>query len=425
MRRLAPLVTPLALASISFLAVLALVACGDDAADTDASADTTQSDDTAGPDTLTDDVATATDAAPDAIDDTAVEDTSVTPDTADAADTHEVDVGPPCDERPNAFVYPDEAEAWREFDVSTDVSSVDPPNHRGQDVVVQVGNPQILVAKFAYGLLDEDMKKEDVSIWMQREVPCGAWEWMGDFRTSDDGQYGTQYGIEDDGGRVFFEIPEDRAFGVGRYPVRMVLKGDLTMAKFDLVVVAPGTQAIVTDIDGTLTKGDDELILEILEKLFNETYDQQMYPDADEMLTRYAAKGYLIVYMTGRPDILRPMTERWVESGDRHFPAGPLHLTDTNGQAVPNDEGVGTYKKGYLGYLKAQGLDIVRAYGNATTDIYAYEQAGIPKAQTYIIGTHRGEADTQPLEGGYSSHLTLVDAFPAATTPAPPAFGWW
>jgi len=394
---------------ILIVCVVSVLGCGDDGAATDTSTDTT--------------VAEATpDVAPDIVEVTPAdtEGPEVPPDIVDTADTAEVT--PPCAERPNPFVYPDDEEMWRNVDQSSSVATLHPANQRGQDVIVKVGEPQLLVAKFAYGLTDSDMKGEDVSIWMQREPPCGAWEHMGDFRTSTDGQYGTTYGIEDDGGRVFFAIPQDKAFPVGRYPVRMVLKGDLTMASFDLIVVEPGTQAIVTDIDGTLTTGDEELILELILEFFNETYEQHPYPDADKMLEAWAAKGHLIVYITGRPDPLRPMTERWVEP---RFPPGPLHLTDTNTQAVPKDENVGNYKKEFVQYLQAQGLDIVAAYGNATTDIYAYEQAGIPKARTFIIGTHRGERGTQALQGGYADHLPWVEAQPAATVPAPPAFGWW
>ncbi|MCC6623015.1 MAG: hypothetical protein IT385_17280 [Deltaproteobacteria bacterium] len=390
---------------------VALLGCGDDDAAKDTAADTS----------VTETVATDTSTTETAVTDTEVPE--VAPDTADTAETvEEVEVTPPCSERPNPFVYPDDAEAWRHYDQSSQIAALDPPNHRGQDVIIKAGEPQVLVAKFAYGLTDTDMKDEDVSIWMQREPPCGLWEHMGDFRTSVEDQYGTTYGIEDDGGRVFFEIPEAQRFPVGRYPVRMVLKGDLTMAAFDLIVVEPGTQAIVTDIDGTLTTGDEELILELIMEFFNETYVQHPYPDADRMLELWESKGYLIVYITGRPDPLRPMTERWVEP---RFPPGPMHLTDTNTQAIPKDENVGTYKKEFVQYLQAQGLDIVAAYGNATTDIYAYEQAGIPKATTFIIGNHRGEAETQPLQGGYTDHLPWVEARPAATKPAPPAFGWW
>lgn len=404
----------------------AVAACGDD---DPIAADTAQPDlaDTVAPDTTPPQPDTADTAAPDtepALDTTP----DTTPDTT--SDTApEVEVTPACVDRPVPFPLPTEPEPWNHLS-SEAVTQLGVDNHRGQDVIVQVGNPQVLVAKFAYAFVDKDMLCEDVDVWVQREVPCGAWEWLGQARTSDNPDdstdctnHGTQYGIEDDGGRVFFEISDTQALPVGRYPIRMVLRGDLTLASFDLIVVAPGTQAIVTDIDGTLTTGDDQLITEVALAIFNETYTQEMYVDADAMIRSWYDKGYLVLYMSGRPDMLRAMTERWVEP---RFPPGPLHLTDTNAQVVPNNDGVGVYKREYLAYLRAQGIDIVAAYGNATTDIWAYAQSGIPKEVTFIIGKHAGEENTVPLSGSYTAHLPTARAFPEATIKAPPALhGWW
>jgi phosphatidate phosphatase PAH1 len=140
------------------------------------------------------------------------------------------------------------------------------------------------------------------------------------------------------------------------------------------------------------------------------------------MLETWADKGYLIVYVTGRPDFLRPMTERWVEP---RFPPGPMRLTDTNGQALPTNDGVGTYKLSFIEYLESQGIDIVAAYGNATTDIYAYLASGVPADRVFTIGRHAGEEGTVALPGSYTDHLPWVEARPPATIKAPPAFGWW
>jgi hypothetical protein len=407
------------------LSFWSLLGCGDadrgtnDAVDT-APGDTAEVADTT-VDTAPQDVTPETqDVAPDTTADTA--------DTLDTTDTREVETTPACVDRPVPFPAPTGEGVWNNL-ASEEVTTLGDPNHRGQDVIVQVGNPQVLVGKFAYAFVDKDMHCEDVDIWIQREVPCGAWEHLGVARTTDNpddsldcNNFGTRYGIEDDGGRVFFEIPDDVALPVGRYPIRMVLRGDLSIAAFDLVVVAPGTQAIVTDIDGTLTTSDNELITEVALAIFNETYQQEAYPEAERMVRTWADKGYLVVYATGRPDLLRKMTERWVEP---RFPPGPMHLTDTNAQVMPDNEGVGTYKKEFFLYLKSQGLDIVAAYGNATTDIYAYAEAGIPKAITWIIGKHAGEENTNPVTGGYADVVPLVEAMPEATIAAPPAFGWW
>jgi hypothetical protein len=427
---------------IRYMPLLLLVACGDDsnrgdAVDGGAEVDTVEPDsnqvDTVEADSNQDDTVEADSnqddtAAPDtATGDTLSGDTGMG-DTTDTS-VSDVDTAPTCDESPRPFVGPSEPEAWNHFG-SNLTSSLGNANHRGQDVIVQVGRPQVLVAKFAYAFIDKDITCEDVDIWVQREVPCGEWERLGTARTTDNpddsldcDNYGDRYGIEDDGGRVFFEIPEDKRLAVGRYPIRMVLRGDLSQAAFDLIVVEAGTQAVLTDVDGTLTTSDTELFTEVILSIFNGTYEQEMYVDADHMLKTWSDKGYLIIYMSGRPDLLRTMSERWIEA---RFPPGPIHLTDTNGQVLPTNDGVGTYKKEFIAYLRSQGIDIVAAYGNATTDIWAYGQSNIPKEVTFIIGDHAGEEGTQALSGSYTPHLTFPSAFSAATSPAPPArFGWW
>lgn len=56
----------------------------------------------------------------------------------------------------------------------------------------------------------------------------------------------------------------------------------------------------------------------------------------------------------------------------------------------------------------AVGLDIIRAYGNASTDIAAYADGGIPKAETWIIGSNAGVSGTQALYDDYTYHFSTV-----------------
>jgi phosphatidate phosphatase PAH1 len=57
----------------------------------------------------------------------------------------------------------------------------------------------------------------------------------------------------------------------------------------------------------------------------------------------------------------------------------------------------------------------VAAYGNATTDITAYENAGIPKDVTFIIGEYAGTSGTVAIPNDdYTDHIaTFVEAQPA------------
>ena len=436
--------------SLLLTLVLITVGCGDDttgqvlpdAVDAILFPDTATPPDTAAPDTAGPadadafDSAQAVDTAPP--EDSAPPDTATPLDTATPEDTVAPqdsstadDGGPPSDTwnpgcTPLPFAPPGPTADW-DHPIATPITrAFGAANHRGQDVVVKLGEPQLLIGKFAYGFLDDDLEEEMVDIYVQRVPPCGAWEKLGEFRTSEDGQYGSQFGLDDDGGRVFFTVPAAQALPVGRFPIRMLVRGDHSLASFDLVVVSPDTSAIVFDIDGTLTTGDSELITEIVQDVFNNTYDQALRAGAVETAWALFDKGYLLVYLSGRPDLLRPMTERWLEA--HAFPPGALHLTDTNGQVLPTEGVVGTYKTACMtrGLGGGVGLKVYAAYGNATTDIYAYANVAFPKERTFIVGPHGGEEGTVDLGDDYLGHLPTAQAMPAAAVPAPPAEnGWW
>ncbi len=69
------------------------------------------------------------------------------------------------------------------------------------------------------------------------------------------------------------------------------------------------------------------------------------------------------------------------------------------------------YKEHLLKGLRAKGISVVAAYGNAVTDIDAYLGAGLDVGRVFIVGPHRGEGGTVPIED-YPAHLKEL-------TPAP------
>jgi len=283
------------------------------------------------------------------------------------------------------------------------VSALGDAHHRGQDVIVATGQPQVLIGKFAYGGVDKDLKDEWVDVYAWREADC-AWQLLGAQKTSDDGDNGTQFGVEDDGGRIFFTVDAAEHFGAGRHPVRMVVRGDHSMAAFDVYVVAPNRKTVVFDIDGTLTIDDFQIVADKTADLLGGTYVPVMHEGGVEVVQAYVDAGWFIVYVTGRPDVLRDITEEWL--ADMGFPEGALHTTDTLGEALPTEDGVGAYKTAFLQRLLGDDVqaDIQAVYGNAPTDITAYEAVGIPKAATYIIGPHAGEGDTGAIDS-YVDHV--------------------
>jgi len=78
-------------------------------------------------------------------------------------------------------------------------------------------------------------------------------------------------------------------------------------------------------------------------------------------------------------------------------------------------EDAAPYKTAWLQRMVTTfGWNIVAAYGNADTDITAYDAAGIPKSQTFIVGPLAGSMGTMPIDNmDFSDHITTyVDAQP-------------
>jgi hypothetical protein len=69
---------------------------------------------------------------------------------------------------------------------------------------------------------------------------------------------------------------------------------------------------------------------------------------------------------------------------------GYVRVTDRSSDSIPDEEGVQRFKESALLELKAAGLTLDQAYGNAKTDICAYLHAGLDPKRTFILGPHAG-----------------------------------
>jgi phosphatidate phosphatase PAH1 len=246
------------------------------------------------------------------------------------------------------------------------VSLLGEPRHVLVDAVAGAGQPVALRGKFAYGLVSKDAEDEAVEAWQQVE-PC-RWRPLG-------------RQITDDDGRATVTVPADAFAGPGPHTVRMYLLGDRTYAEAKVWIVAPHTNAVLFDIDGTLTVDDGELFEELLGGT------AQMHPGADAVARRWADLGYVPVYITGRPYPLRGSTFEWLIQ--HRFPLGPVFTVDSVLDFLPSEGHVGEFKLRALRALIAAGLQFHRAYGNAATDVCAYARAGIAPELTYIVGAPR------------------------------------
>jgi phosphoserine phosphatase len=281
-----------------------------------------------------------------------------------------------------------------------------PANHAVQDVLATPGAPATIRAKLAYGAASKDLEDERVRVFLDA---CSGFRRLAELRT-------------DDEGRIAVPVPATLAPGV--YDVRIEVLGDGSVAPGRVFILPRGTRLAVTDIDGTLTTADEEMVKDVAADLFRPivagAHVPAAYPGAAALTNALAARGYVVVFLTGRPYWLAGKTREWLSSGG--FAAGPLHLADSNAEAVPNAGGVGAFKRAYLRSLAAAGFALEEAYGNATTDVSAYAGAGIPRAATWIIGPNGGAGGTQAVSASWEPRAAAVAAMPLVAQPfAPPS----
>ncbi len=237
------------------------------------------------------------------------------------------------------------------------------------------------------GELATPLAGENVSLWYY-DIDKAAWQLIGRGKTADDGTY---------------DLPATGFVAPNGRPIYSVLEADGSCAEHFDYLLAPGSKVVVTDIDGTLTTNDAEFVMEVADG----SYVPMMMTAADKLMQAWSMKGYPIVYLTARPTVYRVESRGWL--ADLGFPDGPL-LTKTGTQ---KDD---MYKTLWLNRM-VQNFQwtVVAAYGNADTDITAYANAGIPKAQTFIVGPLGGNSGTVAIPNmDFTQHIaTFVAAQPA------------
>jgi len=167
-------------------------------------------------------------------------------------------------------------------------------------------------------------------------------------------------------------------------------------------------RAVVTDIDETLTTSDEEW----LSQMSDATHDPAMRPDANTLMQGYADQGYGVIYVTARGDDFtlsdgRTATEGtldWLLAHD--FPVDESLLFLSDGFGVLGDD-ARDYKIAVLEGLAAEGWSFDWAYGNADSDIAAFQGASIPDERIFLVGELAGEFGVVPIldEDAYTNHL--------------------
>ncbi|NXM68901.1 PITM1 protein, partial [Serilophus lunatus] len=264
-------------------------------------------------------------------------------------------------------------------------------NHRACDVIVCEGKAQVLSGRFMYGPLDVvTLTGEKVDIYIMTQPLSGKWLY-----------YGTE--VTSGSGRLTFTIPPDKALAIGIYPVRMVVRGDHSYAEAYLTVVARGTESVVFSIDGSFTAS-----VSIMGS------DPKVRAGAVDVVRHWQDAGYMIIYVTGRPDMQKHRVVAWLSQ--HNFPHGAVSFCD----GLTHDPL--RQKAAFLQSLRAEAeISIIAGYGS-TKDVSVYSSLGLAPAHIYIVGraVKKFHNQCQFLSEGYVAHLAQLEAAALAHSPKGP-----
>ncbi|XP_061585187.1 membrane-associated phosphatidylinositol transfer protein 2-like isoform X3 [Cololabis saira] len=252
-------------------------------------------------------------------------------------------------------------------------------NHRVNDAVFTEDSQQVVTGRFMYGPLDMvTLAGEKVDLHIMTQPPSGEWVF---FKTE----------VTNSSGRVSFIIPEDKRLGIGVYPVKMVVRGDHTFADSYLTVIPRGTEFVVFSIDGSFAAS-----VSIMGS------DPKVRAGAVDVVRYWQDLGYLIIYVTGRPDMQKQRVVAWLSQ--HNFPHGIVSFCD----GLVHDPL--RHKANFLKSLTEVHMKIFAGYGSSK-DISVYTSIGLPSSQIYIVGrpSKKMQHQCQFITEGYASHLSQLE----------------
>ncbi|XP_049625146.1 membrane-associated phosphatidylinositol transfer protein 2 isoform X3 [Suncus etruscus] len=252
-------------------------------------------------------------------------------------------------------------------------------NHRVNDALANEDGPQVLMGRFMYGPLDMvTLTGEKVDIHIMLQPPSGEWLYLDTLVTSSSG-------------RVSYTIPETQRLGVGVYPIKMVVRGDHTFADSYITVLPKGTEFVVFSIDGSFAAS-----VSIMGS------DPKVRAGAVDVVRHWQDLGYLIIYVTGRPDMQKQRVVAWL--AQHNFPHGVVSFCD----GLVHDPL--RHKANFLKLLITElHLRVHAAYGS-TKDVAVYSSISLSPMQIYIVGrpTKKLQQQCQFITDGYAAHLAQL-----------------
>ncbi|XP_016103196.1 membrane-associated phosphatidylinositol transfer protein 3-like [Sinocyclocheilus grahami] len=252
-------------------------------------------------------------------------------------------------------------------------------NHRVNDIIVTEDGRQTLVGRFMYGPLDMvTLTGEKVDVYVMTQPQSGRWKHLDTEMTNSSG-------------RVTYTIPKSKKLAVGVYPIKMVVKGDQTSAEAFLTVLPRGMECVVFSIDGSFAAS-----VSIMGS------DPKVRPGAVDVVRHWQDLGYLIIYITGRPDMQKQRVVSWLSQ--HNFPQGMIFFSE----GLVHDPL--RQKTIFLRNLVQEcHIKINCAYGSMK-DISVYSMLGLNPNQIYIVGrpSKKYQNQCQFLSEGYAVHLSSL-----------------
>ncbi|MBC7659355.1 MAG: hypothetical protein H7249_06575 [Chitinophagaceae bacterium] len=250
--------------------------------------------------------------------------------------------------------------------------------HYGRDFFLTESEDQWVIARFQYGNVvnRQPLVHEEVQIQLLRD--CGStWENLGRAFTSAPGENTEDMGTDDNGGWVFFKMPESQKFGLGRHRIRLVVSGDQSATELFLEVLPAHSTLFVSDVDGTLTTGE---YIDTVAGALHQVAPAN--PGAAALFRSLVAKGYHPLYLTARASNLTQRTRDFIST--KKFPAGVI---DTNPNSLLPIAGIFgiSFKAGVIQSYIDRGFRFAYGFGNTSVDAGAFAKAQLPDDGKYFF----------------------------------------
>ncbi|KAF1401601.1 Membrane-associated phosphatidylinositol transfer protein 1, partial [Spheniscus mendiculus] len=142
--------------------------------------------------------------------------------------------------------------------------------------------------------------------------------------------------------------------------------------------------------------------------------DPKVRAGAVDVVRHWQDSGYMIIYVTGRPDMQKHRVVAWLSQ--HNFPHGAVSFCD----GLTHDPL--RQKAAFLQSLRTEAeITIVAGYGS-TKDVSVYSSLGLAPAHIYIVGraVKKFHNQCQFLSEGYVAHLAQLEAAALAHSPKGP-----